>query len=231
MHGNIYNIIVAAGSGSRFGADLPKQYCQFCGRPLLMTTIERFQKALPGSHIILVISPSHKDLWEELCRKHNFESPKTVFGGDSRWESVKNAIDTTPSPLPSNAIITVHDGARPLVSTQLIERVIAPVAAGKAGAIPTTPVNESLRVITDDNAGSAPVDRSRYRSVQTPQAFNGELLKQAYRLPYQSDFTDDASVMAAAGHTRMELVDGDAINIKVTLPADIKIAELLNDGQ
>lgn len=231
MYENIYNIIVAAGSGSRFGADMPKQYCQFCRRPLLMTTIDRFRQALPGSSILLVISPGHKGLWENQCREHGFESPAVVFGGDSRWASVKNAIDTIPSPLSDNTIITVHDGARPLVSTQLIERVISPVAAGKPGAIPVTLVNESLRILTDDEDGSAPVDRSRYRSVQTPQAFNGALLKEAYRLPYQANFTDDASVMAAAGHTRMELVEGEVTNIKVTMPADIKIAELLNNRQ
>lgn len=226
MYGHIYNIIVAAGSGSRFGAELPKQYCLFAGRPLLMTTIERFRHALPGSHIILVISESHAEMWEQLCREYGFDTPATVFGGASRWESVKNAIATIPEPIADGTIITVHDGARPMASTELILRTIAPVAEGAPGAIPVTPVTESLRMITP--TGSAPVDRADFRAVQTPQAFNGRLLSEAYKIPYRDQFTDDASVMAAAGHSAMELVDGDPQNIKVTHPADIKIAELFN---
>jgi len=224
MYRHIYNIIVAAGSGSRFGAELPKQYCQFCGRPLIMTTIERFRNALPGSNVILVINESHSNMWKKLCNDHNFASPATVFGGTTRWESVKNAIDTISSPIPKDTIITVHDGARPMVSTELILRTIAPVISGAPGAIPVTQVTESLRLITP--TGSTPINRENYRAVQTPQAFNGHLLSEAYRLPYRNEFTDDASVMAAAGHTEMQLVDGDPQNIKVTLPADIKIAEL-----
>lgn len=226
MYGHIYNIIVAAGNGSRFGAELPKQYCLFCGRPLIMTTIERFRDALPGSHVILVINESHAEMWESLCREYSFTTPATVFGGASRWESVKNAISTIPAPITDDTIITVHDGARPMASAELIRRTIAPVAAGAPGAIPVTPVTESLRMVTP--TGSTPVDRANYRSVQTPQAFNGRLLHEAYKIPYRNEFTDDASVMAAAGHTEMQLVEGDPQNIKVTLPADIKIAELFN---
>ncbi len=165
-------------------------------------------------------------MWKSLCEQYDFTSPEITFGGASRWESVKNAIEAIQEPIPDDAIITVHDGARPMVSTELIHRVIEPVIAGAPGAIPVTPVCESL--IMPQGDASIPVDRARYRAVQTPQAFNAKLLSQAYRLPFRKEFTDDASVMAAAGHPQMILVDGDPKNIKVTLPADIKIAELFN---
>lgn len=225
MYRNVYNIIVAAGNGSRFGGELPKQYCSFLGRPLIMTTIERFKSALPGSHIILVINKEHQSLWESLLAEQKFQSPAIAFGGTTRWESVKNAIDTIRATLPSDAIITIHDGARPMVTPELIHRVIKSVSDGAVGAIPVTAVTESLRIITADGE-SEPADRSLYRAVQTPQAFNGPLLAKAYELPYRKEFTDDASVMAAAGFHKMRLVDGDPRNIKITHPADIKIAEL-----
>lgn len=167
MYRNVYNIIVAAGNGSRFGGELPKQYCSFLGRPLIMTTIERFKSALPGSHIILVINKEHQSLWESLLAEQKFQSPAIAFGGTTRWESVKNAIDTIRATLPSDAIITIHDGARPMVTPELIHRVIKSVSDGAVGAIPVTAVTESLRIITADGE-SEPADRSLYRAVQTP---------------------------------------------------------------
>ncbi len=221
----IAHIIVAAGSGSRFGATLPKQYCELAGRPVVMTTIERFRKATPDATIILVISPAHEELWHDLCVRHDFTSPVTVYGGATRWESVKNAINriNTSSHLPD--IITVHDGARPCIDTALITRVTDAIKEGHACAIPVTPVVESLRLANPDGT-SQPVDRSLYRAVQTPQAFNARLLTDAYRLPYSSNFTDDASVMAAAGYNDTVLVDGDPRNIKITHPDDLAIASI-----
>lgn len=230
MYSNIYNIIVAAGSGSRFGSELPKQFCTFLGRPLVMTTVERFREALPDSHIILVISPHDAELWQDLCRKYSFESPATVFGGATRWESVRNAIHAIPGQPDEDAIITVHDGARPMSMPSLIRRVVKRVRDGADGAIPATEVTESLRIVIGPDGESSPVDRSQYRAVQTPQAFRARALREAYRLPYTPEFTDDASVMAAAGFTGMKLVDGDPINIKVTHPNDIKVAELYNES-
>lgn len=221
----IAHIIVAAGSGSRFGATLPKQYCELAGRPVVMTTIERFRRATPDALIILVINPAHEELWHDLCSRHDFTSPVTVYGGATRWESVKNAISQINASAQRPDIITVHDGARPCIDTDLITRVTDAIAQGHSCAIPVTPVVESLRLISSDGQ-SQPVDRSRYRAVQTPQAFNARLLTEAYRLPYSTDFTDDASVMAAAGYNDTVLVDGDPRNIKITHPDDLAIASI-----
>lgn len=216
---HIYNIIVAAGSGSRFGAALPKQYCLMNGRPVLMHTIENMRVALPDSHIVLVLNKEFVDYWAELCEQYSFESPCVVVGGDSRWQSVKNAIDTIPD---DAEVITVHDGARPIVDRMMVERLIAALNDAP-GAIPVVSVTDSLRRVNEQ--GSYPVDRSQYKAVQTPQAFHADKLVEAYSLPFVPTFTDDASVMAAMGY-EVALVEGDTYNIKITNPLDIEIAQL-----
>lgn len=216
---HIYNIIVAAGSGSRFGAALPKQYCLMNGRPVLMYTIENMRVALPDSHIVLVLNKDFVDYWAELCEQYSFESPCVVVGGESRWQSVKNAIDTIPD---DAEVITVHDGARPIVDRMMVERLIAALNDAP-GAIPVVSVTDSLRQLNEQ--GSVPVDRALYKAVQTPQAFHADKLVEAYSLPFVPTFTDDASVMAAMGY-EVALVEGDTYNIKITNPLDIEIAQL-----
>ena len=162
--------------------------------------------------------------WDELCETFCFSSPQIVYGGDSRWQSVKNAIDSIEN-ITSDSIITIHDGARPLVNSAMIARVIAGVSECD-GAIPVVPVTDSLRQVAADGT-SAPIDRSSFRAVQTPQAFRAIHLTEAYALPFDDSFTDDASVMAAAGYTNIALVDGDTRNIKITNPSDIEIASIL----
>ena len=216
---HIYNIIVAAGSGSRFGAALPKQYCLMNGRPVLMHTIENMRRALPQSQIVLVLNRDFVDYWTELCVKYSFISPKVVEGGDTRWQSVKNAIDEIPA---DAQVITVHDGARPIVDSMMVERLISALDDA-VGAIPVVSVTDSLRQINE--SGSTPVDRSLYKAVQTPQAFHADKLVEAYSLPFDATFTDDASVLAALGYD-VALVEGDTYNIKITNPLDIEIAQL-----
>lgn len=216
---HIYNIIVAAGSGSRFGAALPKQYCLMNGRPVLMHTIDNMRRALPESQILLVLNRDFVDYWAELCEKYSFISPKVVEGGDTRWQSVKNAIDKIPT---DGQVITVHDGARPIVDPMMVERLIGALD-NAIGAIPVVSVTDSLRQI--NATGSIPVDRSLYKAVQTPQAFHADKLVEAYSLPFDATFTDDASVLAALGYD-VALVEGDTYNIKITNPLDIEIAQL-----
>ncbi|MBR5550849.1 MAG: 2-C-methyl-D-erythritol 4-phosphate cytidylyltransferase [Muribaculaceae bacterium] len=216
---HIYNIIVAAGSGSRFGASLPKQYCLMNGRPVLMHTIDNMRKALPDSHIVLVLNMDFVDYWAELCEEYSFVSPMVVEGGATRWQSVKNAIDKIPA---DAQVITVHDGARPIVNADMVARLIDALDSAP-GAIPVVSVTDSLRQINE--SGSTPVDRSLYKAVQTPQAFHADKLVEAYSLPFDATFTDDASVMAALGY-EVALVEGDTNNIKITHPLDIEIAQL-----
>lgn len=213
----ITTVIVAAGSARRFGAPLPKQFCDLGGRPVLMHTVDAIRRAIPDGDIVLVLSADGLELWRDLCQRHGYSSPRCVTGGDTRWQSVRNALAS----IPDNGIILVHDGARPLVDGDTVDRVVA--AARRCGAaIPAVPVTDSLRRTDTD----APVDRSLFRAVQTPQAFDAGLLKDAYRRPFDPLFTDDASVVQSAGHP-VTMTDGNRDNIKITYPTDLLLAQAL----
>lgn len=215
-------IIVAAGSGLRFGAPMPKQYCRLGDRPVVMHTIDAFRRILPDARLLLVISDSHRQLWDDLCKEHDFVSPHIIYGGDTRWQSVKNALDVLSYDVPD--CIMVHDGARPIVSPKVIASIIDTLDKGADGVIPVTEMTDSLRRLDGSMDRSTAVDRAAYRAVQTPQAFPGERLLKAYTLPYDSTMTDDASVMQAAGFNDIRLVPGSVATLKITHPADIVLA-------
>ncbi len=217
-----YVIIVAAGSGSRFGSSLPKQFVELCGKPVLAHTINAFVNAIPTANITVVLSEDMMPLWHDLCQKHNVPQHVTVKGGATRWESVKNAI-TSLTDAPDSATVLIHDGARPLTPPQVIKRV-AGCAFNTDGAIPAIDVADSLRQLDENQVSSHAVDRSQFRAVQTPQAFTLWRLREAYTLPYQPDFTDDASVLAAAGFDNIVLIPGSPENIKITTPIDLHLA-------
>lgn len=216
-------IIVAGGSGLRMGGDFPKQFIAIGGRPILMRTIETFYQFDKSIHIVLVMHPSYRDYWSQLCKSYGFTILHEVIdGGDTRFDSVKNGLQ-----LIKNGLIAVHDGVRPFASQKLIQHCFEEAKKFQA-VIPTTELIDSLREVTDENTNKI-VDRSKYRNVQTPQVFDCELLKNAYKQPYDDRFTDDASVVEALGQ-KIHLVDGERINIKITTPFDLSLAEvILND--
>lgn len=215
-------IIVAAGSGTRFGATLPKQFCMLEGRPLLMTTVDRVREAMPESDIILVLNKDAVGMWRDMCDESGFCSPRIIAGGATRWESVKNALEETAD----EGYVMVHDGARPLLVTDVAVRLLKALDDGHQGAIPTVPVVDSLRCKDCGGDGSIAVDRSRYVAVQTPQAFPVKLLKMAYRATFSPEYTDDASVMQNAGFKDIVLVEGSPSMFKITHPLDMEIASL-----
>ncbi len=214
-----YAIIVAGGSGLRFGSPVPKQFLELAGKPILMHTINKFLRA-GDIRVVLVLSPDLFDYWQELCHKHEFVASHIVIaGGDSRFQSVKNALKFLS--FAHNDLVAVHDGVRPLVSSSLINRTFE--AAARLGAvIPAVPVTDSVRQVEGD--ASQALLRSTLRAVQTPQTFNALALQKAYCTPFNHDFTDDASVFEQAGG-RVHLVEGELFNIKITHPLDIKFAE------
>ena len=218
----VHIIIVAAGSGSRFGADVPKQYCLLDGRPVLMHTINAMRRAVPGADVRLVISENMHPLWNELCSEHRFASPTVVYGGDTRWASVRNAIESLQAA--EGDTVLIHDGARPLTDEGTVHRVIE-TARAKGACVPTVPVTDSLRAVASDGTTIA-VDRAAFRAVQTPQGFEASAKIRAYALPYSPAFTDDASVYEADGGD-VAICDGATDNIKITNAGDIEVAELL----
>lgn len=220
-----YAVIVAGGSGSRAGGDVPKQFQMLCGIPVVWWSIRAFHEEDPETEIRVVLHPGYFDLWDILAadlpedlRKIKVE---LVCGGRNRLESVKNGITRIDPGKGAESLIAVHDAARPLVSKDLIKRGWE--AARKTGAaIPVVAMTDSIRHLT--HHGSEALDRSRYVRVQTPQVFYGDLLKEAYDRILLPEMTDDASVVEAGGKD-IALYDGDEENMKITNPLDFKIAE------
>jgi len=219
-------IIVAGGSGTRFGGSVPKQFVILGGKPVLMCTLEALESALQSTDHELIVTLPEAEMrrWKVLCLEHDFKvAHRVVAGGSTRWESVKHALDSVGSG-DGVGVIMVHDGVRPLVSRPLVGRVLQ-TARQRGSAIPVVSLTDSVRQL-GHNGTSVAVDRSLLRAVQTPQAFNAQWLIDAYSRPYQAWFTDDASVVEAAGHV-VTLVVGEPDNIKITRPSDLALAQIL----
>ena len=214
-------LIVAGGRGTRMGGPQPKQFLELAGRPVLMHTLEAFDRWDASARLIVVLPEDQIETWKRLCEAHVFgRIHRVVAGGETRFHSVRNGLDD----VASDGLIAVHDGVRPLVAPSVIAACFAAAADGGA-AVPVVPVVESVREV-DADGGSRPVDRARLRVVQTPQVFRADVLRAAYCLPYDPRFTDDASVVEASG-VAVRLVPGNRENIKLTTPMDLLLAEQL----
>ena len=215
-------IIVAGGSGSRMGGDVPKQFMLLAGRPILMHTIEAFHKFDNQMNIVLVLPAGQHDYWRKLCTEHSFNKIdyQLVDGGATRFHSTLNGL----AKVPADGIVAVHDGVRPLVSQATLQRCFTAAEECKA-VVPAIPVNESVRQIESDGGNHA-VDRSSYVLVQTPQVFDAQTLHGAFAQHYDPLFTDDASVVERMG-VKVSIVEGNFENIKITRPVDLVLAEAL----
>ena len=213
-------IIVAGGSGRRMGSTLPKQFMLLGNEPILARSINRIHEALPKAEIVVVLPEAHAAMWQNLAARFEVASHKIAYGGAERFHSVKNGIAALSDDV---EIIGVHDAVRPLASKKLIIKLI--LEAEKCDAvIPVVAPVDSYRIA--DERGSRIIDRSTLRIVQTPQVFNAKALRQAYEQPFSPSFTDDASVMEAAGY-HITLCEGERQNIKITTPTDMVWAEAI----
>ena len=208
-------IIVAGGKGLRMGGNIPKQFIVVDGKPILMHTIERFHNFDSTMQLVVVLPKDQHDYWNGLCQQYGFDIPITIAdGGKERFHSVKNGLACVH---PRCSLIGVHDGVRPYVATEVIQRCYEAAAANGA-AIPVVDVFETLRHITPD--GSHTVPRQDYKLVQTPQVFQADMLRRDDEQPFTPSFTDDASVGEALGHN-ITLVEGNRENIKITTKEDL----------
>lgn len=218
-----YVIIVAGGHGQRMGGDVPKQFLPVGGEPVLMHTIRRFHEYDANLQIIVVLPRDQFETWKQLCAQYQFDvDHRLVEGGATRFESSRNGLKAIADD--GEGLVAFHDGVRPFVSLETIGRCFK-AADEEYAAIPVVPVTSTLRYV-DSRGGGKNVQRSDYREVQTPQVFDIQLAKQAFRQPYQEAFTDDASVVEALG-CQVAMVEGNRENIKLTTPFDLKIAEAL----
>ena len=212
-----YILIVAGGKGLRLQSDVPKQFIEINGRPLLMWSFDAFKFLISKAYFVLVLNNDLIGQWKHLCVIHDFNiQHKIVEGGPKRYHSVKNGLNL----IPNNALVAIHDAARPLVSEGTIRECFT-IAQRKGNAIPAISINESLR--ETDGSLNRHVDRNKYKLVQTPQAFFSDKIKRAYLQNYHEHFTDDASVLESTGEP-IQLVEGNRQNIKITTEEDLLYA-------
>lgn len=209
-------IITAGGIGKRMNSDLPKQFIEIDGKPILLHTLERIHSICPKAQLIITLPLAWKEMWENILKRNSCAIDHTIVdGGSERYHSVKNALE-----LCKGNFVAVHDGVRPLVNAETINNCVNQLE-GYGQVIPVQSLNDSIRELFDDT--SRAVDRSRFCLVQTPQFFKKEVLKIAYSIPYHTSITDDASLVEEAGYI-IHLVEGNIENIKITTPIDLILA-------
>jgi len=213
-------VIVAGGSGSRMQSETPKQFLEILGKPVIIWTLEKFIEFDPSINIVLVLPESHLIVWDDLVQKYSITRKVDITtGGATRFHSVMQGLAL----VDPSAIVGIHDAVRPLVSTDTLQRCYD--GAEKEGnAIPVIDTEDSLREVSA--SGNMIMDRNRVKRVQTPQAFQAEKIVTAYENCIDQTLTDDASVYESY-YGRVNLVQGNTENIKITFPADMKIAEAI----
>lgn len=216
-----YAIIVAGGTGSRMGSDIPKQFLTINGLPVLIHTLKAFRNYSSELSIILVLPANQFDFWQTLCIQYAFhEDYQLIEGGKTRFESVKNGLKSIGA---ENGLVAVHDGVRPVISKKIISESFLH-AAEFGSAVTSVPLKDSIRKTSNDRDSSTE-DRTLFRLIQTPQTFRLNWMREAFETPYQSHFTDCASVLEAAGY-KIQLIEGAYENIKITTPEDLRWAEI-----
>ncbi|HUM45774.1 MAG TPA: 2-C-methyl-D-erythritol 4-phosphate cytidylyltransferase [Chitinophagales bacterium] len=220
-----YVIIAAAGYGARMQSDIPKQFMLLAGIPVIARTILSFAVVWPDAEFIVVLPGDELMRWEKIRKKFLKKNKiQSVSGGATRFHSVKNGLKQ----VKENGIVAVQDACRPFVNEELLLKCLETVTE-KGNAIPVVDIKDSLREILKD--GSRHRNRMRFKAVQTPQCFEAAQLKNAYRQTFSESFTDDASVVESAG-VKINLVNGDPGNFKITTPYDLLLAEkILMNGR
>jgi 2-C-methyl-D-erythritol 4-phosphate cytidylyltransferase len=216
-----YAIIVAAGKGLRTGEKIPKQFAQLDGEPVLLHSIRAFKKAVDEIEIILVLNPEHHEYWNNILERFEVPEHKVVFGGEQRFDSVKNALNVIPDS--ADSIIAVHDAARPLITEALIQRLMESARHYHAVVPGLTPADSVRLGSPTDNSVT---QRTNTYLIQTPQVFRCDWMKKAFHTDYSPEFTDDASVIEKAGR-KIIIVEGEKDNFKITFPGDHVQAETI----
>ena len=195
--------------------DVPKQFIEIDGKPLIIFSIEAFYAFQKDIEIIIPVHADYRQLLEELLEKYGYANIAIVKGGATRYHSVKNAIEM----ITTEGWVAIHDAARPVIDQVFIASLFEH-ARQNGTAVPAVQINETVRQL--NGAKSEVVDRSNLRLIQTPQIFDVNSLKDAYVIHHTASFTDDAMVMEASGH-HISLCEGNPANIKVTTASDLVI--------
>jgi 2-C-methyl-D-erythritol 4-phosphate cytidylyltransferase len=213
-----YAVIVAGGLGKRMGAELPKQFLLVKGKPLLYYTLNTFLNAFIDLQIILVLPEEHTDHGREIIDAWFDKSRVQItIGGETRFESVKKGLAL----VKEESIVFVHDAVRCLVTDDLLKRCYES-ALETGNAIPALASKETVRLVVSD--GNKLLDRNDVMLVQTPQTFHSKILLPAFTIDYKEKFTDEANVVEVFG-IKINLIEGEETNIKITKPMDLLVAE------
>ena len=225
-------IIAAAGKGTRLGSSVPKQYLKIGGEQVIVKTLMVFERLKAVDHIFIVAQEEYMDHCAQLVEDFGISKvEEIVAGGDTRQESVYNALQVMNHRKPGIAYVLIHDAARPFVSDQVIMDVIR-ATEEKGAAVACVAMKDSVRKTLDGSMSSSEsVDRSDYYAVQTPQGFRKSTLLEAYDKAFDDSFsgTDDASIWEHAGY-EVEMVEGDYGNIKITTKEDLPMENRVGTG-
>ena len=211
-------VIVAGGSGTRMKNAVPKQFLLLNGKPVLFYTLNTFLQSYTDMEVILVLPDEHVAAGQEIIDAFfDYNRIQITVGGRTRFHSVQNGLKL----ITEESIVFVHDAVRCLLTTDLIQRCYN-TATEFSSAIPVTDAKDSIRMITDDD--NVALERSLIKIVQTPQTFHSKILLPAFNIDYKDKFTDEATVVEAFG-LKVHLIPGEDTNIKITMPADLLLAE------
>lgn len=231
---NLAVIVVAAGKGTRFGSKTPKQFLMLKDKPVVVHALEAFALEFPKAHIILVLDPEEGDrYWQAATKYYSGQPPLIAYGGATRTESVNNALLLMEAQISHEvSVVMIHDGARPIVDRHMIRGLYAYVGSSAAiyAAVPCCQPTEAIAIYNDGEV--RPIARSCFRTVQTPQTFDRDLLVDSYRqlrTSGQGGYDDDAAVFSAFSGHSIHSYPGDVNNIKITGPLDIRKAEIIID--
>lgn len=216
-------VIVAAGSGKRMKRTINKQFIEIKGKPIIARTIEKFYNNENIDRITLAIRPEDEEDFLEVFKTYGFENINLVYGGKERQDSIYNVLEG----LEGSEYVLIHDGARPFVSGEAIDRCVAEVKENKAICLGVC-TKDTIKIVDEDGRIVSTPDRSRIWCAQTPQAFDTDLIKRAYKKAKVDNLvgTDDSSLVEAMG-TKVKMVEGEYTNIKITTPEDILLANSL----
>lgn len=216
-------IIVAAGEGKRFGGNVPKQFLEISGKPLIIHTIERFEDCSEIDQIVLVLPAAQTESFLSSSKKYNLKKIKNVIaGGKARAESVWNGLSAIDSE--SAEIVAVHDGARPLVTVAEISACVEKARETGAACL-VAPITDTIKEVAEGKITQT-IDRSRLRRALTPQCFRYEILLQAFEEKIPGEAATDESFLVEKSGVAVSIVEGSPKNIKITHPEDFAIAEI-----
>ena len=219
-------IVVAAGSGTRIGGDVPKQFLEFRGEPILTLSLRVFEKSSDVDEVILVTSEPYIDYCRrEIVEKYGFRKVRDVIcGGEERYDSVYRGLLAAEGA----DYVMIHDGARPFITEEIVHRC-AEAVRKYGSAVAGMPSKDTVKIADEDGIVRETPPRKYVWTIQTPQAFSYPLIRKANEMLFHDgrikDVTDDAMILEASGLAEVKLVEGSYGNIKITTPEDLRFLE------